>query len=81
MWTGSEITRSLSHKGCPYNNAVAEATYKIFKTEFVMNRSFESLNQLRSELADFVHWFNNYRIHVSLGYLSPIQFRASFTAN
>ena len=30
------ITRSLSHKGCPYDNAVAEATYKIFKTEFVM---------------------------------------------
>ena len=27
-----EITRSLSHKGCPYDNAVAEATYKIFKT-------------------------------------------------
>ena len=24
------IKRSLSHKGCPYDNAVAEATYKIF---------------------------------------------------
>ena len=72
-----EITRSLSHKGCPYDNAVAEATYKIFKTEFVMNKTFDSLYQLRSELTDYVHWFNNYRIHGSLGYLSPVQFRSS----
>ncbi|MGO4350270.1 DDE-type integrase/transposase/recombinase [Paenibacillus sp. MCAF9] len=28
------VTRSLSRKGCPYDNAVAEATFKIFKTEF-----------------------------------------------
>ncbi len=26
------ITRSLSHKGCPYDNAVAEATFKTIKT-------------------------------------------------
>lgn len=75
-----EITRSLSHKGCPYDNAVAEATYKIFKTEFVMNRSFDSLEQLRSELADYVHWFNNFRIHGSLGYLSPLQFKSLYPA-
>jgi putative transposase len=30
-----EIGRSLSMKGCPYNNAVAEATYKVMKTEFI----------------------------------------------
>ena len=30
-----EIDRSLSMKGCPYDNAVAEATFKIIKTEFV----------------------------------------------
>ncbi len=29
-----KIQRSLSAKGCPYDNAVAEATYKVFKTEF-----------------------------------------------
>lgn len=74
------ITRSLSHKGCPYDNAVAEATYKIFKTEFVMNKTFDSLDLLRYELADYVHWFNNFRIHGSLGYLSPVQFKASLPA-
>ena len=31
------IERSLSKKGCPYDNAVAEAGYKIIKTEFAFN--------------------------------------------
>ena len=75
-----KITRSLSHKGCPYDNAVAEATYKIFKTEFVMNKTFDSLDQLKFELADYVHWFNNFRIHGSFGYLSPVQFKACCSA-
>ncbi len=30
-----EIGRSLSMKGCAYDNAVAEATFKVMKTEFV----------------------------------------------
>ncbi|WP_147554130.1 IS3 family transposase [Bacillus testis] len=70
-----EIKRSLSMKGCPYDNAVAEATYKILKTEFVRGRTFETLEQLRSELYDYVHWFNHFRIHETLGYLSPVQFK------
>lgn len=70
------IRRSLSLKGCPYDNAVAEATFKLFKTEFVQGRNFESLDRLKLELADYVNWYNNVRIHSSLGYLSPKEFKA-----
>lgn len=69
------IKRSLSHKGCPYDNAVAEATYKIIKTEFAFNRIFDSLEQLMLQLADYVNRFNNIRIHGALNYMSPIQYR------
>lgn len=72
-----EIKRSLSRKGTPYDNAVAEATFKIIKTEFVRNRWFSSLEQLQQELSEYVHWFNHDRIHSTLGYLSPIQYRNS----
>ena len=41
-----EIKRSLSKKGCPYDNAVAEATFKIFKTEFANQAHFQSSQQL-----------------------------------
>ena len=70
-----EIGRSLSMKGCPYDNAVAEATYKIMKTEFIHQMKFQSLYHLELELYDYVNWFNNHRIHGTLGYLTPVQFR------
>lgn len=70
-----QIKRSLSMKGCPYDNAVAEATFKIFKTEFVYGRNFDSLSHLRHELTQYIDWFNNIRIHGSLNYLTPTQFR------
>lgn len=66
-----DINRSLSKKGCPYDNAVAEATFKSFKIEFVYQNVFESLDQLQVELSDYVNWFNNIRLHSSLGYMSP----------
>lgn len=69
------IGRSLSTKGCPYDNAVAEATYKIMKTEFIHQMRFHSLQHLQLELYDYANWFNKHRIHGSLGYLTPVQFR------
>lgn len=72
-----EIKRSLSKKGCPYDNAVAEAQFKIVKTEFVYPREFLTIEQLRQELAAYIYWFNNKRIHSTLGYKSPIEYRES----
>jgi putative transposase len=70
-----KIARSLSMKGCPYDNAVAEATFKIIKTEFVNGETFESLDKLNYKLADYVNWFNNHRIHSSLEYKTPYQYK------
>ena len=69
------IERSLSHKGCPYDNAVAEATFQIIKTEFVWNETFADLTELKLKLWDYVHWYNHHRIHSSLGYQTPVQYR------
>ncbi|WP_425379283.1 IS3 family transposase [Spiroplasma endosymbiont of Polydrusus pterygomalis] len=69
------IKRSLSNKGCPYDNAVAETTYKSFKTEFIKGQKFINLTQLKYKLFDFVHWYNNIRIHGRLNYLTPVEFR------
>ena len=77
-------------KGCPYDNAVAEATYKVIKTEFVNNQRFETQEQLGYEFADYVNGspgsakhhppvlgngYNNHRIHSALEYLSPVEYR------
>ena len=70
-----KIDRSLSNKGNPYDNAVSEATNKIIKTEFVYQRKFLNLEQLQLELAEYIYWYNNQRIHGSLDYMTPIEYR------
>mgnify|MGYP001948258821 CR=1 FL=1 len=75
------IARSLSAKGTPYDNAVAEATFKIIKTEFVRRRSFETLDELKQELSTYIYWFNHKRIHSTLGYLSPIEYQQRLTSD
>lgn len=71
------ITRSLSRKGCPYDNAVNESTNKILKTEFIYQHKFRSLAELRTLLFDYIHWYNYKRIHSSLNYRTPIDVRNS----
>ena len=73
--TTFNIKRSLSKKGCPYDNAVAEATFKIIKTEFAFNKTFNSFEELEYLLFDYVNWFNNKRIHGALGYMTPTQYK------
>lgn len=70
-----KIRRSLSKKGCPYDNAVAEAGYKIIKTEFAFNRIFKSLEELKKDLRSYVLWYNNKRIHSALNYMTPVEYR------
>lgn len=70
-----DIERSLSEKGTPYDNAVAEATFKTIKTEFVRGTIFPSQHELDPELFDYVHWFNHIRIHGSLDYLTPTEYK------
>ena len=70
-----QIQRSLSEKGSPYDNAVAEATFKSIKTEFVYGNVFSNQQELDLELFDYVNWFNNIRIHGALNYRSPIEYK------
>lgn len=69
------IERSPSAEGCPCDNAVDESTNKILKAELVYRDSFSDLRDLQAELSDYVHWCNNSRIHSTLGYMSPVEFR------
>ena len=68
--------RSLSAKGTPLDNAVIESTNHILKTEFIKpHGNFSSLEELKLLLWDYVHWYNYERLHGSLDYISPIQYR------
>lgn len=68
------IDRSLSAKGSPLDNAVAEAMYSVVKIEFAFQREFASFDELEVLWFDYVNWYNNVRIHGSLGYKTPVEF-------
>lgn len=75
--TAFDIKRSLSAKGTPVDNAVAESMYSVIKTEFAFHREFVSFDELELLWFDYVNWYNNIRIHGSLGYLSPAEYEAT----
>lgn len=55
-------------------NAVAEATFKIIKTEFVKGSTFDTLEALKRELHYDLHWLNHLQIHGTLDLFSPIEY-------
>lgn len=49
--------------------------YSIVKTEFVFDETFSDLNDLRIKLASWVYWYNNHRLHGSLGMKTSVESR------
>ena len=69
------IERSPSARGRPHDNAVDGSTNKIPKAELVCRDSSSDLRDLQAKLSDYVHRCNNFRIHSTLGHMSPVEFR------
>jgi len=55
----------------PEGNGKAEAFVKIVKRE-CLNRIFATLEELELALAEFVTYYNHFRLHGSLGYQPPV---------
>ena len=68
-----KITQSMSRKGNCWDNAVAESFFKTIKNEWLYRFKFTSYNQLYGSIEDYIKWYNNERLHSSLGYLSPLE--------
>ena len=47
----------------------------MLKRELVRGRAFPSEDRLRTEVFDWVNRYNNYRLHSTLGYMTPAGFR------
>lgn len=70
------VVQSASKPGCPYDNAVSENLFGIFKREW-MKKSYKSIEELNDDVNDFVLNYNNFRLHSKLNYKSPIEYRIS----
>lgn len=69
------IEGSVSRPGNPCDNAVVESTSRALERELVRGRAFPSEDRLGTELFDWVNRYNDYRLHSTLGYMTPAGFR------
>lgn len=67
----NNIRISMSSRGNPYENAVAERVNGIFKTEFYLDRTFRNITQVKHVVKEMVAVYNNQRPHASCDYLTP----------
>ena len=70
------ITPSMSAAGNCYDNAAMESFFGRFKVSTVKNRVFDDLAQARDAVFEYIEvFYNQFRKHQALGYLSPVEFR------
>lgn len=73
---GHGMVQSMSRKGNCHDNAAMESFFGIVKTEFFYLNEFKSVEQLRRGLTDYIRYYNEQRIKMQLGGLSPVAYRA-----
>lgn len=73
------ITCSMSGTGNCYDNAVAESFFHTLKTECVHFERYESRENAKQSIFEYVEvFYNNQRRHSTLGYVSPAEFERRF---
>lgn len=73
------LKQSMSRKGCPEDNAACEGFFGRVKNEMFYNRSWHgvSIDEFIDILDKYLIWYNEQRIKVSLGGMSPMEYRQS----
>ncbi|WP_217953155.1 IS3 family transposase [Adlercreutzia caecimuris] len=73
------IRRSMPAKGCSPDNSAMEGFFGRLKVEFFYGRDWKgwSIGRFIEALCDYIEWYNKDRIKLSLGGMSPAQYRRS----
>ena len=73
----AKLVRSMSRKGCSQDNAACEGFFGRLKTELFYPRDWKAttVDQFIKEVDSYIRWYNEKRIKISLGSLSPIEYR------
>ena len=72
------IECSMSGRGDCWDNAVMESFWGTLKTELVNHENYETREQARASIFEYIEvFYNRQRLHSALGYVSPEQFERS----
>lgn len=70
------ITPSMSRKGNPYDNAMAENFFSILKTECIYRHKPQSFKEANEMIDSYIHFYNHERIQTKTG-VAPLTLRHS----
>ena len=75
----AKLIRSMSRKGCSPDNAACEGFFGRLKTELFYPRNWQgtTIEQFIEVVDSYICWYNEKRIKISLGSLSPLEYRES----
>jgi putative transposase len=73
-----QVLASIGSVGDAYDNALAESFVDTFKTELIADRVWRTRTQLELAIVQWVAWFNNDRLHESLGDRPPAEVEALY---
>ena len=73
------ITPSMSRKGNPYDNAMAENFFSILKTECIYRTKLRTYEEARLLIDEYIHFYNNERIQLKTK-LTPLEKRSQYVA-
>jgi len=74
-----QMRQSMSRRGDCWDNAVAESFFATLKKELVRDRAFDTRDQARSEIFEFIEvFYNRHRAHSLLSYETPNAFEDCF---
>ncbi len=59
------ITPSMSRRGNPYDNAMAENFFSILKTECTRRTKYTTFDEAREDIEAYIYFYNNERIQTS----------------
>jgi transposase InsO family protein len=65
------VIQSMNRKGKMNDNATMESFFHNFKAERVHRNEFTTEKELRGTVSSYVSFYNERRLHSSLGYVSP----------
>ena len=71
------IKQSMSRRGNPYDNALAENFFSILKTECIHRVKLKSYEQARLLIGEYINYYNNYRIQTKTK-LTPHEKRCQY---
>ncbi len=74
------VKQSFSYPGMPYDNAVAESFFSSMKVEELSHHFYETPEELKRDVAEYVEFFNSKRIHQKLGYKTPDQIEEMYVS-